>query len=68
MADLERVYEFAFKATNPVPGYLKPEPHIICGPFSLGKTPDNTPARAARGCRNLWLPFRPRAAENCSPT
>lgn len=38
MADLERIYDFAFKATNPFPGYLKPEPHIICGPFSLGKT------------------------------
>src|SRR5262245_41433466 len=38
MADLERVYEFAFKTAKPPPGYLKPEPHIICGPFSLGKT------------------------------
>ena len=38
MADLERVYEFAFKNPNPFPGYLKPEPHTICGPFSLGKT------------------------------
>ncbi|MDP9253357.1 MAG: MBL fold metallo-hydrolase [Verrucomicrobiota bacterium] len=38
MPDLERVFEFAFKATNPFPGYLKPEPHVICGPFQLGKT------------------------------
>ena len=38
MADLERVYEFAFKTPNPWPGYLKPEPHIICGSFSLGET------------------------------
>ena len=38
MADLERVYAFAFQATSAPPGYLKPEPHIICGPFSLGKT------------------------------
>jgi phosphoribosyl 1,2-cyclic phosphate phosphodiesterase len=38
MADLERVFEFAFKATNPFPGYLKPEPHVIRGPFRLGKT------------------------------
>ncbi len=38
MASLERVYDFAFKTDNPGPGYLKPEPHIICGPFSLGKT------------------------------
>lgn len=38
MADLERVFAFAFQATNPFPGYLKPEPHIVCGPFSLGET------------------------------
>jgi phosphoribosyl 1,2-cyclic phosphate phosphodiesterase len=38
MADLERVFAFAFQATNPFPGYLKPEPHIVCGSFSLGKT------------------------------
>ena len=38
MVDLERVYQFAFRNPNPWPGYLKPVPHIICGPFSLGKT------------------------------
>ncbi len=38
MADLERVFEFAFKALNPFPGYLKPEPHIVDGPFQLGAT------------------------------
>jgi phosphoribosyl 1,2-cyclic phosphate phosphodiesterase len=38
MKDLERVYEFAFKALNPFPGYLKPEPHIVSGPFRLGAT------------------------------
>jgi phosphoribosyl 1,2-cyclic phosphate phosphodiesterase len=38
MANLERVYEFAFKTPSPWPGYLKPEPHIISGPFSLGET------------------------------
>jgi phosphoribosyl 1,2-cyclic phosphate phosphodiesterase len=38
MRDLERVFEFAFKGTNPFPGYLKPEPHIIKGPFELGST------------------------------
>jgi phosphoribosyl 1,2-cyclic phosphate phosphodiesterase len=38
MADLRRVFEFAFKALNPFPGYLKPEPHIIDGPFQLGET------------------------------
>jgi phosphoribosyl 1,2-cyclic phosphate phosphodiesterase len=38
MRDLERVFEFAFKALNPFPGYLKPEPHIISDPFTLGST------------------------------
>ena len=36
--DLERVFEFAFKALNPFPGYLKPEPHIFAGPFNLART------------------------------
>ena len=38
MADLSRVFEFAFKGTNPFPGYLKPEPHIVSGPFQVGCT------------------------------
>jgi phosphoribosyl 1,2-cyclic phosphate phosphodiesterase len=38
MADLERVFAFAFKTPNPWPGYLRPEPHIISGPFQLGLT------------------------------
>ncbi|HEY1583863.1 MAG TPA: MBL fold metallo-hydrolase [Chthoniobacterales bacterium] len=38
MADLERVYAFAFKTPAAWPGYLKPEPHIVHGTFSLGKT------------------------------
>lgn len=38
MQDLERVFEFAFKGSNPFPGYLKPEPHIIEKAFRLGST------------------------------
>ena len=38
MGDLERVYEFAFNGKNRFPGYLVPEPHIVDGPFQLGKT------------------------------
>jgi phosphoribosyl 1,2-cyclic phosphate phosphodiesterase len=38
MRALERVFEFAFKTVNPFPGYLKPEPHVINGPFQLGLT------------------------------
>jgi len=38
MRDLERVFQFAFDNPNPFPGYLKPEPHLIDGPFELGAT------------------------------
>ena len=38
MRDLKRVFQFAFKTSNPVPYYLKPEPHVIDGPFRLGET------------------------------
>ena len=38
MRDLERVFEFAFKGRYTIPGYLKPEPHVIDGPFQLGST------------------------------
>ncbi len=38
MRDLERVFEFAFKGLYTIPGYLKPEPHVIKGPFELGGT------------------------------
>jgi phosphoribosyl 1,2-cyclic phosphate phosphodiesterase len=38
MRDLQRVFQFAFKALIPQPYYLKPEPHIIDGTFQLGAT------------------------------
>lgn len=38
MRDLERVFQFAFKTPSPHPYYLKPEPHVIDGPFVLGAT------------------------------
>jgi phosphoribosyl 1,2-cyclic phosphate phosphodiesterase len=38
MRDLQRAFRFAFDASNPVPYYLKPESHIIDGPFNLGET------------------------------
>jgi phosphoribosyl 1,2-cyclic phosphate phosphodiesterase len=38
MRDLERIFQFAFKTPNPVPYYLKPESHVIAGPFELGET------------------------------
>jgi phosphoribosyl 1,2-cyclic phosphate phosphodiesterase len=38
MADLRRVYSFAFNGENLFPGYVIPDPHIISGPFRLGET------------------------------
>jgi phosphoribosyl 1,2-cyclic phosphate phosphodiesterase len=38
MDDLKRVFEFAFSGLNPFPGYLQPVPHVVDGPFKLGKT------------------------------
>jgi phosphoribosyl 1,2-cyclic phosphate phosphodiesterase len=38
MADLHRVFKFAFDGSYRWPGYLKPEPHVVCGPFRLGET------------------------------
>ena len=56
MQDLRRVYKFAFEAENPFPGYLKPEPHIVDGPFELGGT-TLTPLRVPHGrsCVNGYL-------------
>jgi phosphoribosyl 1,2-cyclic phosphate phosphodiesterase len=38
MRDLERVFQFAFKPKRLIPYYIKPEPHVIDGPFTLGQT------------------------------
>lgn len=36
LEDLMRVFAFAFNGENRYPGYLKPVPHAIEGPFQLG--------------------------------
>jgi len=36
MRDLTRVFTFAFNGQNRWPGYLRPLPHIVDGPFRLG--------------------------------
>jgi phosphoribosyl 1,2-cyclic phosphate phosphodiesterase len=38
MADLQRVFHFAFNAPAMIPGYVRPHPHLIDGPFLLGGT------------------------------
>ena len=36
--DLKRMFAYAFDVKNHYPGYLKPRPHVIDGPFQLGET------------------------------
>jgi len=36
MADLQRTFHFAFSSQALIPGYVKPHPHLIDGPFELG--------------------------------
>jgi phosphoribosyl 1,2-cyclic phosphate phosphodiesterase len=36
MADLQRIFSFAFTALRMLPGYVRPHPHLIDGPFLLG--------------------------------
>ena len=38
MADLQRVFSFAFDGRNRFPGYILPVPHVVDGPFLLGET------------------------------
>jgi phosphoribosyl 1,2-cyclic phosphate phosphodiesterase len=38
MTALQRVYQFAFNGENRWPGYVRPAPHVVEGPFLLGET------------------------------
>jgi phosphoribosyl 1,2-cyclic phosphate phosphodiesterase len=38
MDDLRRVFVFAFNGQNRWPGYVRPDPRLIEGPFQLGET------------------------------
>ncbi len=48
MRDLERVYVFAFNGENRWPGYMRPLPRVIDGPFTLGAT-ELTPLAVQHG-------------------
>jgi phosphoribosyl 1,2-cyclic phosphate phosphodiesterase len=38
LSDLQRVFKFAFGHEAQFPGYVKPRPHMVDGPFQLGDT------------------------------
>lgn len=38
MTALQRVYQFAFNGENRWPGYIRPAPSVVDGPFFLGET------------------------------
>ena len=38
MADLKRIFFFAFNGENLFPGYVRPEPRVIEAPFQIGET------------------------------
>jgi len=38
MADLKRVFAFAFTMPVNIPGYVKPHPRLVDGPFTIGST------------------------------
>ena len=48
MRDLERVFVFAFNGQNRWPGYLRPMPYVVNGPFRLGST-EVTPLQVLHG-------------------
>jgi len=60
MRDLGRVFLFAFNGENRWPGYIRPIPHLIDGPFFLGETElIPIPVRHGRAHMNGFL-FRRR--------
>lgn len=53
MDDLERIFRFAFNGENRWPGYLRPLPHLIEGPFHLGAT-EITPLPVLHGRAHVF--------------
>lgn len=53
LADLKRIFEFAFNGQNRWPGYIQPLPNIVDGPFTLGKT-HITPIQLTHGRAHVY--------------
>ena len=65
MKDLKRVFEFAFDGKNRFPGYVRPEPHIVDGPFFLGET-EITPLPVRHGRFEVLGFLLSRSGEKCA--
>ena len=65
MKDLQRAFAFAFDGNNRFPGYLRPEPHIVEGPFFLGDT-KITPLPVQHGRFEVLGFLFSRAGEKCA--
>jgi phosphoribosyl 1,2-cyclic phosphate phosphodiesterase len=52
MADLQRIFMFAFKGENLFPGYVRPSPRVIEGAFQIGMT-TITPLPVQHGRANV---------------
>ena len=66
MADIQRVFRFAFDGTGRFPGYIHPEPHFVTEPFRIGRYPHHAAARAAWTHQCQRLPLRARRGGGCS--
>lgn len=53
LADLKRIFEFAFNGKNRWPGYIQPDPCPVEGPFKLGETL-LTPIRLEHGRAHVF--------------
>jgi phosphoribosyl 1,2-cyclic phosphate phosphodiesterase len=53
MQNLEKSFSYAFNGTARFPGYVRPEPHLIAGPFLLGDT-EIHPIRVEHGSAHVF--------------
>ncbi len=65
MKDLQRVFAFAFDGNNRFPGYVRPEPRIVEGPFFLGET-EITPLPVRHGRFEVFGFLFSRSGEKCA--
>lgn len=53
LEDLRRVFGFAFTGKHTFPGYIRPDPRVVDGPFYIGKT-ELTPLEVEHGRAHVF--------------